>query len=92
LSLTVDREELLAAFEREYRELTGRTRSIRPTDRLDADLTIDSLLGQELLAALEDNYGIDLIGRPGLSGVRTVEDVLELVEREMAAQAAETIG
>lgn len=84
--MAVDRTEILAAFEREYRELKATTRSVRPGDRLDG-LGIDSLLAQELLAALEDRYGIDLMSDPRLMRVETVDDLLDLLEDYVARLA-----
>lgn len=78
--MAIERGEMLAEFEREYRELKGTTRSVRPADRLEEDLGIDSLIAQELLAALEDRYELDLIGDGRLMKVRTVDDLLDVLE------------
>jgi acyl carrier protein len=55
---------------------------VRPDDRLDL-LGIDSLLAQELLASLEDTYGIDLMQDERLMKVRTVDDLLDVLEEHM---------
>ena len=77
--MATDRERVLAEFERYYQELKGTSRAVRPEDRLDL-LGIDSLLAQELLAELEDNHGIDLISDERLLKVRTVDDLLDVLE------------
>lgn len=82
--MPIDREELLDAFQREYRQLKGTTRDVRAEDHLIDDLAIDSLLGQELLAALEDEYGVELIGDHRLMAVRRVDELLDLVESVQA--------
>lgn len=76
--MAVERQEVLAEFERYYRELKGTSRAVRPEDRLDL-LGIDSLLAQELLAEIEDTYGIELMGDERLLKVRTVDDLLDVL-------------
>jgi acyl carrier protein len=71
--------ELLKEFESEYRELKRTSRAVRPADRLD-ELGIDSLLAQELLAAIEDRYGVDLMNDERLLKVRTVDELLDVLE------------
>lgn len=72
-------DRVLAAMTEEYRELKGTARVLRPGDRLDVDLDIDSLLAQELLAGLEDRFGVDLVGDPRLVDVRTAGDLVAIV-------------
>jgi acyl carrier protein len=80
--------ELLQEFERYYQRYKRTSRRVRPEDRLDL-LGIDSLLAQELLAELEDAHGIDLMGDDRLMKVRTVAELMDVledhVERENAA-------
>jgi acyl carrier protein len=83
--LAIERQELLAVLEHEYRAIKRTGRSVRPDDRLRQDLGIDSLTAQELLAALEDRYGLALLGNPRLLKVRTVNDLVELLVAEGAA-------
>ena len=85
--MAIDRMQLLRAFEREYRELKDSSRSVRPEDRFEA-LGIDSLLAQELLAQLEDEYGIDLFGDERLMKVRTVGELLDVLEDHVPESAA----
>jgi acyl carrier protein len=80
--LETDRERVRVEFERYFQELKGTSRAVRPDDRLDL-LGVDSLLAQELLASLEDNYGIDLMQDERLMKVRTVDDLLDVVEDHM---------
>jgi acyl carrier protein len=78
-----DADRLLEAMAEEYRELKGTRRLVRAGDRLDADLDIDSLLAQELLAGLEDRFGIELIGDPRLVDVRTAGDLVDVIAATM---------
>ena len=77
-----DRDRILQEFERYYQELKDTSRSVRPDDRLDL-LGIDSLLAQELLAEIEDEHGIDLMRDERLMKVRTVDDLLDVVEEHL---------
>jgi acyl carrier protein len=77
--LKTERERLLEEFERYYREFKDTMRSVRPEDELDR-LGIDSLLAQELLAELEDNHEVDLMRDVRLLKVRTVSDLLDVLE------------
>jgi acyl carrier protein len=78
-----DADDLLEAMAQEYRELKGTARVVRAGDRLDVDLDIDSLLAQELLAGLEDRFGIELIGDPRLVDVRTAGDLVDVIAATM---------
>jgi acyl carrier protein len=40
---------------------------------------MDSLLAQELLAALEDRYDVELLGDPRLMEVRTIGDLVDVL-------------
>ena len=84
--MKTDRERVLEEFERSYQELKGTSRAVRPDDRLDL-LGIDSLLAQELLAELEDTYEIDLIRDERLMKVRTVSDLLDVLEEHLREPA-----
>ena len=84
--MEIDREGLRAEFERHYQDYKGASRAVRPDDRLDL-LGIDSLMGQQLLADLEDTYGIVLLQDERLLKARTVSDVLDVVEEHMREAA-----
>jgi acyl carrier protein len=74
-----EHEELLAFFQEQYRRARGSLRDVRAGDRLYEDLAIDSLLANELLIALEDRHGVQLLHDPRVWGAVTVEELLELV-------------
>ena len=72
--------ERLANFERHYRRGRNSRRSVRLNDRLYDDLGIDSLLASELLVALEDDFGVQLLHDPRVWQIGTVGALLELVD------------
>jgi acyl carrier protein len=73
-------EQVFAFFQRTYRRVRGSTRDVRRTDRLDEDLAIDSLLATELLVAIEDRYSVELMDDSRTWEVRTVGELIDLVE------------
>ena len=85
MSWTAEQDALLDEVERCYRELVSTTRQLRPSDDLFEDLEIGSLLAQELLVALEDRYGVVLIGEPDVARARTVGDLVEALGRKVVA-------
>lgn len=52
---------------------------IKPSDRLEEDLQIDSLDRVEVAMGLEDKFGID-VPDPKLEGWKTVQDVIDTVK------------
>lgn len=57
-------------------------RSIKPTDRLRDDLGLDSMATIELLYKIEEAFDLQIPDRD-LSGLRTVEDVVQYVQQKM---------
>jgi acyl carrier protein len=82
--LSTDTGDVLRSMQTIYRELKGGTRELRPEDRLMEDLGLDSLEGYELLVALEDLHGIELIEHVDVSNVRSVGQLAELIEGRLA--------
>jgi acyl carrier protein len=72
-------DEFLTALEDAYHTVKRMRRSIRMDDHLDTGLGLDSLDGMELLLALEQIYGITLIGTPEVIRARTVAELHALV-------------
>ncbi len=70
----------MGVLEEEYAALKGGVRTVSPDDRLDDDLGIDSLLAQELLAALEDRLDVELIGEARLLEVKTAGQLVDLLD------------
>lgn len=56
-------------------------RSIQMDNSIALELRIDSLDALELLLELERRYDLELIGNPQISGVVTVRDLYNLLER-----------
>ena len=77
--MKIDRTTLLAEVESIYREVRGGIRTLHPEDLLEEDLDIDSLLAIEILIALEDRHGIELVGDARSTRLRTVDDLVELL-------------
>lgn len=73
------REELLPVVEELYQEAKCSPRTLRPDDRLEEDLGIDSLSAMELLSALEDRYEVNLVNDPRTTQVTTVADLTDLL-------------
>ncbi len=74
-----DHDELLSVLQEEYSALKGGVRTLSLDDRIQEDLSMDSLLAQELLAALEDRYDVELLGDPRLMEVRTIGDLVDVL-------------
>jgi acyl carrier protein len=69
-------------------EVTGRNPAhLLPALDLYEDLKLDSLGALELLVALEDAFGVD-IGTDEAQSLRTVGDVVGLLQRRVAAKEA----
>jgi acyl carrier protein len=73
--------DALQLIARSYRELTGSHRELQPSDRLEEDLDIDSLLGYVILCALEEVYGSTLAERIQAAHVRTIEDLVDVLKQ-----------
>jgi acyl carrier protein len=76
---TYETGDQLAAVEEIYREIKQVQRELRPADRIVRDLAIDSLAALELLVALEERFGVELVGDPRAAGLETVADLLDLL-------------
>jgi acyl carrier protein len=89
----IQNDELLGFFEEQYRQARSSRRDIRPSDRLYDDLSIDSLLANELLIALEDRYDLRLLHDPRVWKVATVGELLDAVRAiEGEQRAAEPVA
>lgn len=86
--MTADEQDILRMAGEEYRALKETGRELRPQDRLSEDLEIDSLTAVELLSALEDRLGVEVIDDPRLVGVRTAGDLADLLARLVRASAS----
>ena len=87
----IEQAELLHFVRDEYRRARGTRRDVRPSDRLKADLDVDSMLVSEMLVALEDRYDLRLLHDPRVWTVVTVSDllgVIVLLEAEQQAASA----
>lgn len=84
----IQNAELLDFFEEQYRLARGSRRDVRPTDRLYDDLSIDSLLANELLIALEDRYDLRLLHDPRVWKVATVGELLDAIRAIEGEQRA----
>ena len=85
----IEREELLAFFQEQYRRSRASQRDVRLEDRLYDDLAVDSLLANELLIAMEDRYDLPLLHDPRVWTVSSVCELLDLV-CEVEAQLRRT--
>jgi len=86
-----ERMELLAFLRDEYRGARDTRRDVRASDRLKADLDVDSMLVSEMLIALEDRYDVRLLHDPRVWTVTTVGDLLDVIatlETEQRATSA----
>jgi|SRR6476660_407927 len=81
-------DEFLTALEEAYQQVKQVRRSIRPADRLGNGLGLDSLDAMELLLALEQRYGVTLIGTVEITRVDTVAELHELVRGLVTARTA----
>nr|CEL19929.1 hypothetical protein [Kibdelosporangium sp. MJ126-NF4]CTQ97153.1 hypothetical protein [Kibdelosporangium sp. MJ126-NF4] len=70
----------LTAVEEVYREVKRVSRELRPDDRIVEDLAVDSLATLEILLALEERFGVSLVDNPAAAGVRTVGDLVSLLD------------
>ena len=68
--------EVLAALEEIYLSIKRVRRELRPSDRIVADLGIDSLDAVELLVALENRYDVRLVENPRAASLSTVGDLV----------------
>jgi acyl carrier protein len=80
-------EEFLTALEDAYHQVKRMRRSVRMDDSLSSGLGLDSLNAMELLLALEQRYGIELVDTEEVSRVQTVADLYALVTGLVAARA-----
>ena len=76
----IENQQLLAFFEEEFRREYGTRRDIRASDRLYDDLKIESLFVTELLVALEDMHDLRLLHDPRVWKVKTVGEMLDLIQ------------
>jgi acyl carrier protein len=81
-------EVFLTVLEDAYHEVKRMRRSIRMDDSLSSGLGLDSLAATELLLALEQRYGIELIGTEAVGRVRTVAELHALVTELVSARTA----
>ena len=86
--MTGDSARWLELLERLYAEVRRTPRDLRPEDRLDEDLGLDSLAIAELMTALEDELGISLVDDERVPLARTVGDVMELLRTPRAPAPA----
>lgn len=72
--------EILGALEEIYAQIKRVNRELRPTDRIIADLEVDSLATLEILLQLEERFGVALVENPRAARVQTVGDLVELLD------------
>jgi len=77
--LADENDWVLAVLQEEYSALRGGVRTLALDDRIQEDLSMDSLIAQELLAAVEDRHDVELLGDARLMEVRTVGDLVEVI-------------
>jgi acyl carrier protein len=77
--------DLIAELEWLYEQVKKRHRDIRVEDRFQEDLGVDSLAAVELLVAAEDRFGVQLLAHPRIASVRTVGDLVGLIESGLGA-------
>jgi acyl carrier protein len=77
----VGADGFLALLEDVYADLKRVRRSIRMDDVIAKDLGVDSLDALELLVAVENRYGVSLVGNPQVAAVVQVRDLFELLRR-----------
>ncbi|ALG08576.1 hypothetical protein AOZ06_18100 [Kibdelosporangium phytohabitans] len=70
----------LTAVEEVYRDVKRVHRELRREDRIIEDLAVDSLATLEILLALEERFGVSLVDNPAAAGVRTVGDLVDLID------------
>jgi acyl carrier protein len=76
----IDRAQILEAVEAAYQDVKRTSRNLRGSERLYDDLDIDSLDAMELLTRLEDERGVDLVNDPRTANLKTVDDLLDLLQ------------
>ncbi|MGH3379409.1 MAG: phosphopantetheine-binding protein [Actinoallomurus sp.] len=81
-------DDFLTALEDAYHEVKRMRRSIRMDDSLSAGLGLDSLAATELLLALEQRYGIELIGTDAVGRTQTVAQLHVVVTELVSARTA----
>lgn len=84
----IEQSQLLAFVQDEYRRARGTRRDVRPSDRLKADLNVDSMLVSEMLVALEDHYDLRLLHDPRVWTVVSVGALLDVIVTLEAEQRA----
>lgn len=72
--------EILSALEENYARIKRISRELRPTDRIVADLAVDSLATLEILLELEKRFGVALVDNPRSARVETIGDLIGLIE------------
>lgn len=75
-----DRTEILIAVETAYQGIKQTSRNLRGDERLYDDLEIDSLTAMELLVEVENEQGLDLVNDPRTTRLKTVNDLVDLLE------------
>ena len=72
--------EVITAIEEIYGRLKGIHRDLRPSDRIVADLEVDSLATLEILLELEQRFDVSLVDNPRAAKIETVADLVTLLE------------
>jgi acyl carrier protein len=75
---------MMARLQAVYETARGPGRTLRGDDRLADDLGIDSLQLMEMLASLEEQLGIEIVGDPRLFEITTVDDLVDLLAHHAA--------
>jgi acyl carrier protein len=76
--------DLMASLQSVYESARGPGRTLRGDDRIAEDLGIDSLQLMEMLASLEEQLRIEIVGDPRLFNVTTVDALVELLAHRVA--------
>lgn len=77
--------EIIKSLERAYAGVKPFPRALDREDRLIEDLGLDSLDIVEMLAQIEDEFGVDLTDNDEALAVRTVGSLVDLLARLGAA-------
>lgn len=80
---------LMATLQELHDELRGPGHALSPQDRLADDLGIDSLQMMEILVALEERLGVEIVGDPRVFDMTTVDDLLGLLHALRASTPAD---
>jgi acyl carrier protein len=83
--------EILAEVRRTFRDELERTDPIEPEQELAGDLELDSIGALVLAVALEDHFRVTLDDADAAE-VRTVADLVALVEKRVRGQRAAAAG